>query len=186
MSKIETHLEIERKFLVLEADLSEAENIRLNTVETVYLDVGAMSKIDPQLGTGFTDREIRVSKRTNQAGKTKYKTTTKTGGAQLVREEAEAEITEEDFNKAVESFGRAKLNKKRFKFDYLRREFCLDILDTGGKGMAILEVELKNENEYVALPPFVLIKKEVTGDPEYYNVNIAKPLERGTIKKELV
>ena len=182
MSDIKTHLEIERKFLVSEADLSEAENIKLVNVLTVYLDVEAMAEIDPELAED-SEREIRVSRREKQDGTVKYKTTTKTGGTSLVRQEAEAEITEEDFDKAVEKFGKARLTKKRFKFTYLRKEFALDILTDD---LAVLEVELEHENEPVALPPFINLRGEVTGNPKYYNANIAKPLERGTIKKELV
>jgi CYTH domain-containing protein len=184
MSKIESHLEIERKFLVAEADLSTAEGVTLTSVETTYLDVGAMSKIDPNLGEDDGQREIRVSKRTSSEGKVKYKTTSKVGGCTLVREESESEIDKDSYERAIQKFGKARMAKKRFKFKYLRKEFALDILDA--PGIAVLEVELESENEPVVLPPFVIIKKEVTGDPNYYNVNIAKPLDRGTIREGLV
>lgn len=183
MSKVESHLEIERKFLVNEADFSGVEGIRLTTVETVYLDVEAMSKIDPSLAEVGKEREIRVSKRVKDDGTIKYKSTSKTGGAALVREEAEVEIDEESFNQAVEKFGIARLTKKRFTFEYLRKRFDLDILDDK---LAVLEVELEHEREPVVLPPFVNIKREVTGDPDYYNANIAKPLENVKLKEELV
>lgn len=185
MSKVESKLEIERKFLVNNADFTGIDGITLTKVETVYLDVEAMSKIDPHLGAeDGKEREIRVSKRTKPDGSVKYKSTSKVGGPVLVREEAEVEIDEESFNKAVEKFGKARMCKKRFTFEYLRKRFDLDILE--GHDMAILEVELENENEPVVLPPFVLIRKEVTGDPDYYNVNLAKPLEHDKIKEESV
>ena len=39
-------------------------------------------------------------------------------------------------------------------------------------GLVIAEIELKSESEQFDLPPF--IETEVTGDPRYYNSNLAK------------
>jgi CYTH domain-containing protein len=40
----------------------------------------------------------------------------------------------------------------------------------------MLEIELDKEDQLFALPPFVNIVREVTGDERYSNSNIAEPL----------
>lgn len=170
--------EIERKFLVREAQLREAENVRLVETTSTYLDPYELNKYEvpgfPKIDEEVLDKtEMRVSKK-DKADTTVYEFIVKIGGPALSRDESIVEIDEELYDKIVTKFGQHTISKKRFKFDYLRKKWELDVFPD--LRLIVMEIELEKEDEMVALPPFVTVVREVTGDPEYYNVNMAKRL----------
>lgn len=173
MSKVESNLEIERKFLVDEADLSAAENAKLYSIESVYLDVDKMAEIDPDF-QGSDLREIRVTKEVDNTGLTKYWSVSKIGGHQLIREEAQITISAEEFSKATSGFGIKRLLKNRFKFTYNGNLFELDVFPS--KNIIVMEIELKSPTQLFELPPFVKITRDVTGDKQFYGFNFAEPI----------
>lgn len=62
--------------------------------------------------------------------------------------------------------------KERYCFIYKSQYFELDIYP--GKNVAIMELELTDENQNVELPDFIDVIKEVTRDKRYRNHSIAK------------
>jgi CYTH domain-containing protein len=175
MGKVESKLEIERKFLVEEADLSTAEGVILVDIESIYLDMDKLSEVDKTLiDEKGRPREIRVTKEVTD-GLTEYWSISKVGEHALTREEATVKIDKADFEKAATKFGKSRITKKRFKFKYNRNTFEIDVFPEDS--LLLMEVELKNEGQIFELPPFVLISREVTGEEAYYNANMAKPLD---------
>lgn len=63
--------------------------------------------------------------------------------------------------------------KHRWYFVYKYQYFELDVF-VRPEGLCLLEIELLNENDPVELPPFLEIEREVTGEKEYSNYEIAK------------
>lgn len=167
---METKKEIERKFLVSEADLSGIDDIQLYSIESVYLDLVEMGKLDPQI-LSSPSREIRVSRVEDSDGVVAYWSVSKTGGHKLIREEAQIEISEEDYKKAVERFGSKKVAKKRFKFPYNGNFFELDVFSD--KELVLMEIELRNPRQLFEIPPFVHVVKDVTGISDFYNSSLA-------------
>lgn len=169
-------MEIERKFLINEANLSKAENLRLFDIESTYLDTTLLTAHGANLGISFDNVdgpfEVRVS-RTKSADSLVYELVVKVGEKALSRDESIHEIDEAQYNKVVKAFGKSRVNKKRFKFEYLRNTFELDLFPDSSM---LLEIELDSESQLFVLPPFVSVVKEVTGDPKFYNSVIAKPL----------
>lgn len=175
----ETGLEIERKFLVRDADLTGLDDLKLTVSNVVYLDpkelVGLEVKGLPKLDITDPDNtEIRVAHRVS--GDTeRFTMTTKIGGPQLSRVEAKAKIDQQAFDDIRAQFGRHEIKKKRFVFNYLRKKFELDVIPD--LHVLLLEVEFdEGEPTIVALPPFVEVIREVTGDPKYYTHSMAKQL----------
>ena len=65
-----------------------------------------------------------------------------------------------------------KIEKTRYNVVYKGHMFELDIFEGKNSGLVIVEVELDNPDEFVALPEWV--GEEVTGIKTYYNKNLAK------------
>lgn len=64
------------------------------------------------------------------------------------------------------------IEKKRYIYPYAGHRWEIDEFMGNNDGLVIAEIELKSESEQFDLPPF--IETEVTGDPRYYNSNLAK------------
>jgi CYTH domain-containing protein len=94
-----------------------------------------------------------------------------------VHKEYESVISKEEFSKLIENAdpNKDQLDKTRFVFDYSDQIFELDLFKypLQLKGLAILEIELRNENETVELPPYLDIKEEITGKKEFSNFSLA-------------
>jgi CYTH domain-containing protein len=65
------------------------------------------------------------------------------------------------------------IEKTRFVFNYNDQTFELDVFKGPLKGLAILELELKDKNQKIELPPFLDIIKEVTEDKSFNNFSLA-------------
>ena len=170
-------VEIERKFLVREATLRDVAGLQLIEIESIYLDIDRIVAKGEDLGLlGFADqvghKEVRIGKY-ESGDDVEYWMTTKIGGPGISRAESMIEIDEKEYLKLAKNLGMSILRKKRFKFDYLRNTFELDVFPDDK--MMVMEIELKSENQFFALPPFVTVVREVTGEPKYYSGNIAKP-----------
>ena len=55
----------------------------------------------------------------------------------------------------------------------IRDRFNLDIFEENLLGLAILEIEVKDMNENILLPPYLKVIKEITTDNFYYVSNLA-------------
>ena len=177
MTKIEAPtvgFEIERKFLVRDADLAEVE-LKLYDVHQVYLDVEAINSLDlpgiPKVASPDLSRHEARVRHTKHGDDHEFLLTSKVGERGIKRAETETKIDVDIFNKLKDTFGQSEVKKKRFVFTYLRKTFELDVFPDSR--IMILEVELTKENQLFAVPPFVDIIREVTEDKDYYNFNLA-------------
>jgi CYTH domain-containing protein len=92
-----------------------------------------------------------------------------------VHKEKEKEISKKQYANFLKSSNEDKVpvEKTRFVFKYNDQTFELDIFKGALKGLAILEIELKDIKDNVDLPPFLRLIKEVTEDKRFSNFNLA-------------
>lgn len=64
------------------------------------------------------------------------------------------------------------IEKKRYEMEYEGHTWEVDVFEGQNRGLVIAEVELDSAEEPVGIPPWVV--KEVTDDPRYSNVYLAK------------
>ena len=89
----------------------------------------------------------------------------------LARSEFEYEIPLEEALAMLEELCAAPLiEKKRYELEYEGHLWELDVFEGENEGLFLAEVELKSEDEFVSLPPWVT--REVTHDKRYYNANL--------------
>lgn len=88
-----------------------------------------------------------------------------------INKEFEKEITENQYKKYIEDSlpNKFTLEKTRFLFKYKDQIFELDVFKGPLKGLAILEIELKNQNQNqkIELTPYLKYLKEVTSDKKF-------------------
>ncbi len=109
--------------------------------------------------------------------KTIYTYTVKQRVNDLRSEEWENEITEGEYRQllALSDPKRATINKTRYCLPYLGQIFEIDLYPFWSK-QAVMEIELQSENAFVKLPPWIEVLREVTGEREYRNAEIARRL----------
>lgn len=159
-------LEIERKFLVEYPDIGVLENLKNCTC----VDIS-------QCYTSDENGNFRVRKR-GRDGEYIYIRTEKHKISETVRAETERRISESDYKQAVK--GNKVLSKRRYLILYKDKYFELDIFPFW-QDRALLEIELKTENEKFEIPEFLKVIKEVTVNPFYKNSCIAEKF--GTVKE---
>ncbi len=156
-------IEIERKFLI--------EHPNTDFLEAQKLCKGA------EIAQCYISlpKPFRVRKR-GLDGDYIYIRTEKKKISELVRTETERYITKEEYEKAIK--GRQVLYKTRYLYVYKNQYFEIDVFPFW-QDKALLEIELKAENEPYELPPFIKVIKEVTENSYYKNKQIA--LRHGVI-----
>lgn len=168
-----THqLESERKFLVnFPSSWSELAEMLHNLV-----DVKRISQVYLKAQKGKQAGRIRktvqgLSGDTEVVYHYNEKKPVETG----VHQEKEVEISKEEYQQALKSADpdRVEISKIRFVFKYHNQTFELDVFNGALKGLAILELELEDIDDKIKLPPFLPVKKEITGDQKYSNYNLA-------------
>jgi adenylate cyclase len=65
-----------------------------------------------------------------------------------------------------------KIIKTRYLIPAGKHKFEVDVFHDKNEGLVIAEIELESENQEFEIPEF--IGEEVTGNPAYYNSNLAK------------
>lgn len=167
-----TKLEIERKFLVKFptswSALSEMfdELVDVKRITQTYMepeDDGQAARVRKTVEglTGDTQTVYHYNK----------KKPVESG----VHEETEREISKSEYEKYLKKANSDKsaVEKTRFVFKFNDQVFELDVFKGALKGLAVLEIELKDKNETVELPHFLKIVKEVTKDKRYTNFALA-------------
>jgi CYTH domain-containing protein/predicted ATPase len=155
-------LEIERKFLI---DLSSEAPIPCSPVEVMIQQTYLLST-DPHI-------ERRVRQR-SQKGGSLYTYTEKEEVRPGVRIERERTVSAREYLELLKQRDPSlkEIIKRRFSFEYMGQYLQLDNIRSPLK-LALLEVELTEENEVVTIPHFLTAIKEVTDDPLYKNASIA-------------
>jgi adenylate cyclase len=145
--------EIERKFLV------NNENWR-GQARGIFYRQGYLST--------ERDHSVRI-----RIGKGKGFLTIKGETRGAVRDEFEYEIPLNDARELLENFCRYSLiEKRRYEIDFGGLTWEIDEFEGENRGLILAEVELTSEDENIEFPDWV--GKEITGDPKYYNMNLAQ------------
>ena len=157
-------IETERKYIIRIPRISDMRGCRsysCSAIEQIYLPSAP----------GVTHR-IR---RRLTAGKSIYTETVKTRLSAMSCIEEEREIPREEYSrlKGQRDRNRRIVKKNRHTFVYGEQIFEIDIYPFR-KNSCVMETELQSEMERPALPPFIRVVKEVTGDHRYSNAALAK------------
>lgn len=158
-------LEIERKFLVRLPELDVIKKCACYTdsfIEQTYIE----SHREGVFG--------RVRRR-ECAGNVIYYHTTKEDITAVTRVEIEKEIDKAEYEELLELRKKdcKTIKKERITFEYSGQLFELDIFPFWND-RALLEIELKDEEQKVFFPDFISIIKEVTRDKRYRNSALSK------------
>lgn len=133
------------------------------------------SEISQTYLKGYPDAEERLRKRA-WGRKLVYVHTTKKRTA-----ENEELVTERQINQSLYELmlpladpERQTIHKIRHSFIWKGQYFEIDTFLDNLEGLVILETKGITEGEDVKMPPFLEVVKEITGDKDYYNYNLAK------------
>lgn len=158
-------LEIERKYLIKMPDIEEM----MRQVKCSKSDIIQTYLCDD--GSGF---ERRIRQRGTD-GRFTYYYTTKQRVSDLVRIEKERKITEREYLALLmETDANLKMIKKtRYCFMWKNTYYEVDIYPFW-KDLAIVEVEVNDENQEISFPDFIQVKREVTNELPYKNYYLAQ------------
>ncbi len=156
--------EMERKFLIEFPDTDWLENnplCRKIDIDQTYL------KSD-------NGEEIRVRRR-GENGNYIYYETHKRVLDGLKRLSTETPLSKSEYRRLLKNADpeRNTIRKKRYCLTYDRQYFEIDIYPFWDK-QAILEIELREEDEEIRFPEKIRVIREVTGDPAFKNAALAK------------
>lgn len=173
-----TQLEQERKFLV-ELPLTWFGKFKVITADKIKivqyylkenLDSDTVSRIRCEMyfGTEFP--------------KTKYYYHKKKHVSAGVNVEYERELTQHEYHSMMSKIDDEKnmITKMRYFIDFgdhkrpNNKPFEFDLFEDKLLGLALLEIELNDMSEKLITPPYFKIKKEVTSDKFYTNVELSK------------
>lgn len=156
-------IEIERKFLIEPFNVSGSLSLWQSVdVEQIYL-------ISPVPG-----QELRVRKR-GQDGYFVFYRTTKRDLGNSERAETEGQIDEREYlwSGQFQAPETRIIRKVRTCFVHADQYFEYDrFLDPAG--LHLLEIELTDRNDTIAIPGFIRVLREVTDDPAYKNATLAR------------
>lgn len=146
-------IEIERKFLIVGSDW------RQTAVGTTYRQ-------------GYIVADGKRTVRVRRAGERGFLTIKGPGdGARRLEFEYEIPVTEADEMLATLCPGPL-IEKIRYRVDYQGFTWEIDEFFGENRGLLLAEIELADEHQVFALPPWV--GAEVTGDQRYYNACLAR------------
>src|SRR3989338_354635 len=156
--------EIEKKFLVEPVDF-DALGIPHRTIdiEQYYLALSTSG-----------DRVPRV-RSWGEEGVATHTFTEKREIASGEVEEIEEPISETAFAHYTkyQKSGTVSIRKRRTCFVYEDQYFMYDEFLSGRQGLTLLEVELQSQDTSVILPPFVVVREDVSHNRDYFNSTIA-------------
>ena len=159
----DTPIEIERKFLILMPDIKKLLTISGATEKKIIQTYLLSSK----------EETARVRKIT-QNKNTCYVKTVKKRISDLSHFENEYEISKEEYESELKKRDTAKadIEKTRYCVPFKNHILEIDVYPFWND-RAILEIELRDENEDIEIPSFISVIKEVTSDKRYKNTNLA-------------
>lgn len=143
-------VEIERKFLVIGNDWRQTEGVR-------YLQ-------------GYLSRDKERTVRVRLAGDKAF-LTIKSVTTGISRNEFEYEIPVADAEELLKLCDGPVIEKVRNTILFGGRVWQVDEFRGANEGLVVAEVELEKEDQPFDRPPW--LGKEVSGDPRYFNSNLA-------------
>jgi len=160
--------EIERKFLVL-VDKLPSLLPEYQVITQAYLH-----EIDPMTRIRIVNRLEFYSEYGSQFYSTLIQTayiTLKSTGL-LERDEVEFEMPIDKAREAINLWSKCSISKIRYKHFENDVRWEIDFFSGALEGLVIAEVELKSKDQEFIIPEW--IGREVTDDPDYTNVRLAK------------
>ena len=161
-------LEIERKFLIKYPNLKKLESLP------------NCSKVDITQTYLKSDNDVERRIRARGIdGNYIYYLTEKKNLSNLKRIETERKLTQDEYLQLLmEADNRFHtIHKTRYCLSESNHYFEIDIYPEWKK-QAIMEIELREENEKINIPQFIEIIKEVTDDRKYKNYEMAKEMQK--------
>ena len=161
-------LEIERKFLIKYPNLKKLESLP------------NCSKVDITQTYLKSDNDVERRIRARGIdGNYIYYLTEKKNISNLKRIETERKLTQDEYLQLLmEADNRFHtIHKTRYCLSESNHYFEIDIYPEWKK-QAIMEIELREENEKINIPQFIEIIKEVTDDRKYKNYEMAKEMPK--------
>ena len=157
--------EIERKYLIEYPDIDKL--IKMKNCKKVEI-------IQTYLNCDNEDEEVRIRQRGIDGNYTYYKTTKKKVSA-LKRIEVEKRLSKEEYISLLMNADSSlkQVRKDRYCLSMDNQYYEIDVFPFW-KDKAIMEIELKDEEEKVKIPSFIKVIKEVTDDEDYKNHSFAK------------
>ena len=156
--------EIERKYLIEYPDIKKLEKLKnCKKVEIIQTYL-----------TSDNNDEVRIRQRGINGNYVYYKTT-KRVISPVKRIEKEKRLSKEEYINLLMSADSSlkQVRKDRYCLTYNNQYYEIDIFPFWND-RAIMEIELKSEDEEVVIPPFIKVIKEVTDDENYKNKSFAK------------
>ena len=168
MSKQAAPIETERKYLIKMPDVQALEKLP-GCVATRISQTYLISE------DGVTER---VRKRV-YPDQTVYTHTRKRRISPMSSIEEEREISREEYRllKQRRDPDKNKIKKWRYAIPYASHTLEIDIYPFWQK-QAVLEIELESESDIPALPAYIQILREVTGDKRYSNNAMSRKVPR--------
>ena len=155
-------LEIERKYLIAYPDLEQLQALcaAVYEMEQTYLHAapGVTARVRRRVGEReefFHTEKVRISDRTAV--------------------ERERQITREEYERLLQTREEKAMtvSKRRYCLPYGGLLFEIDVYPFWQK-VAVMEVELSAEDQYVELPPQITVIREVTDDYRMKNAALAR------------
>lgn len=148
--------EIERKYLILDKDLSFLNSIEGMQIKQAYVQ-------------NEIDRTVRIRTKGEKAF-----LTIKIGKDALSRDEFEYQIPVKDALSMMEILQLKVLSKTRYEINFENHLWEIDVFEGKLEGLIVAEIELKSEDESFSKPPWIGL--EVTNDPSYLNARLIERL----------
>ena len=156
--------EMERKFLIEYPDVDWLESNPL--CRKIHIDQTYLKSADGE--------EIRLRRR-GEMGQYVYYETHKRPIDGMKRLSTEKRLSSSEYRRLLKNADptRRTIRKTRYCLTYENQYFEIDVYPFW-KDQAILEIELRDEDEAITFPPELHVIREVTGDPSYKNAALAK------------
>ena len=166
--------EIERKFLIYYPDINKLEEMD-NCTKVDIIQTYLKSSDD-------TERRLRAR---GIDGDYLYYLTEKKTISSIKRVETEKRVTQDEyFRLLMEADPKLHpIHKTRYCLSINNQYFEIDIYPEWNK-QAIMEIELRSENDEIKSPEFIDIYKEVTDDDTYKNRSMALSMPKQLIRKK--
>lgn len=200
--------EIEKKFLLKKDEIFDKSNIKkiqqvyindesfidIKKEEIKIIDKKSLKKVIIKYNSSdyLNLKKLIDSKKyesrvrsTEKHGKIDYKLTIKSKDSELERDEYEYEINKNDFL-FLSSLSQLKIIKDRYEINIDDFKFEIDLyINSKTKPVVEIEFPTKEDAENFRSNEYSLLGKEVTGQKEYSNLEIAKKNIRKKIKKSI-
>lgn len=161
-------LEIEKKYLIKRPDF-----------RLLKQEHGAVPVMIDQFFLNSNKRQTSRIRDCRQDGYSLYYQTEKQKISPGVRRETEKKIPRDLFEYKLSyerDSSRHMIRKKRHYFLWQNQYFELDLFlePKQRRGLTLMEIELDEIGQHVALPPFIQVIADVTDDPGFTNASLAK------------